>query len=296
MSRAITAETRIAGVVGHPVRHSLSPLIHNAWIEAAGLDAVYLAFAPGREGFSRFVEGLRGGVVLGLNVTIPFKEEALALADEADEAALRAGAANLLLFNQDGGIEASNTDGTGLILALAGAGFRADSDHIVVGGQGGGPLAGHAVVLGAGGAARAATIALLGAGVGQVAVINRTIERARNIAALDPRITVHGWDEAADVLAGAGAIINATSLGMIGQPPLELSLGAAPVTAIVMDMVYRPLRTELIKAAERRGHPTADGLAMLIGQAAPSFMRIFNASSGGVDVRALCEAALGERS
>ena len=295
MTWSISGATRIVGVVGHPVRHSLSPLIHNAWIEAAGLDAVYLAFEPGKDRFRQFVEGLRGGVVLGLNVTIPFKEQALMIADEADAAAHRAGAANLLLFSDDGRIKADNTDGRGVLLALAVAGFPTDASEFRTAGRGGGPLRGHAVVLGAGGAAKSATMTLLDAGVTQVRLVNRTVERARAISALDSRITAHAWTELADVLEGAGALINATSLGMIGQPPLEIPLERAPTTAIVMDMVYRPLRTELLKAAQARGNPTADGLEMLVGQAVPTFASIFGEFPPDLDVRGLCLTALGER-
>lgn len=281
MSAPITASTRIAGVVGHPVRHSLSPVIHNAWLQAAGVDAVYLAFAPTEQGFEALVGGLRGGVVIGLNVTIPFKEAAVALADRPTPQALRAGAANLLLFSPDGSIAADNTDGVGLLYALGQAGFASFS-----------PV----VVLGAGGAARGAVLSLLDAGAPSIRLVNRSIERAKAIAALDGRISVHGWDEAPQALDGVAAVINATSLGMTGQPPLELALDAAPPSAVVMDMVYKPLRTGLLEAAARRGHPTADGLSMLIGQAIPSFTAMFGqAPPADVDVRGLCERVLGER-
>jgi len=281
MNRQITAQTRIAGVVGAPVRHSLSPLIHNAWIQAAGLDAVYLAFAPDRDGFKRLVDGFRGGVVLGLNVTVPFKEEALALADRATDEAKASGAANLLLFHADGTVEAGATDGEGLLLALGGAGFD--------------PVGARVALIGAGGAARGAAAALLAAGAARIDVVNRTLERAQSVAALDPRVFAHGWGEAAAVLEGAHAVVNATTLGMEGQPPLELSLDAAPKSAVVMDMVYRPLKTKLLLAAEHRGHPVADGLSMLIGQAAPSFEAMFGRPPPqDVDVRALCERALAE--
>ena len=119
MSRTITGSTAVAGIVGHPVRHSVSPLLHNAWLDAAGLDGVYVPFAPGAEGFARLVEGFRGGAVRGINVTIPFKEAALAAADRASERARMAGAANLLLFDTDGTIVADNTDGLGLLAAFA---------------------------------------------------------------------------------------------------------------------------------------------------------------------------------
>ena len=280
MSPPISAETRIAGVVGHPVRHSLSPLIHNAWIAAAGLDAAYLAFAPPEDGFEALVLGLRGQVALGLNVTIPFKQRASALADQRSAAAERAGAANLLVFRPGGGIWADNTDGAGLLAALQEAGGHLTSSPVAV--------------LGAGGAARAAVLSLLDAGAASVRVINRSRERADAIAALDGRVCVLGWDEAAEALDGVAAVINATSLGMTGQPPLELSLDRAPPTAVVMDMVYRPLKTELLKAAEARGNPIADGLSMLIAQARPSFETLFGRQPpADVDVRALCEQALG---
>ena len=276
----ISAQTRIAGVIGHPVRHSLSPVIHNAWIKAAGLDAAYLAFAPSEAGFEALVTGLRGQVVLGLNITIPFKERAAALADRRTTAVERAGAANLLMFEADGSVAADNTDGIGLMGALAEAGGLATLSPVVV--------------LGAGGAARGAVLSLLDAGVSSIRLINRSRERAQAIAALDARVSAAGWDEAPFAMDGVAAVINATSLGMIGQPPLELSLERAPPTAVVMDMVYRPLRTELLKAAEARGHPTADGLSMLIAQARPSFEAFFGRPPPAeVDVRTLCEQALG---
>ena len=277
----ITAETRIAGVAGRPVRHSLSPVIHNAWIEAAGINAVYLAFAPQAGGFARLVEGLRGGVALGLNVTIPFKEDALAVAERATERARRAGAANLLSFNEDGGIIADNTDGAGLILALQGAGWR--------------PEAGPVVLLGAGGAARGAILALLEAGAPGVAVVNRTLERAQALCGVDPRVSAHGMDAPPPGLGEAGTLVNATSLGMTGQPPLQFDLDGLPETAVVMDMVYRPLETDLLRRARARTLRTADGLSMLIGQAVPSFETFFGRPPPeDADVRALCEAALGD--
>ena len=277
----IGGETRIAGVVGSPVRHSLSPLIHNAWIQAAGLDAVYLAFAPPADGFVRLVDGLRGGTVLGLNVTLPFKERALACADTASVAARAAGAANLLVFGEDGAVAADNTDGVGLLAALSQAGFR----------PGDAPVA----VLGAGGAARGAVLALLAAGVPEVRVVNRGLERAQAIAAANDGVVPFAWADVWEALSGVAAVVNATSLGMTGQPPLELPLDAAPAAAVVMDMVYKPLETGLLAMARAAGHPAADGLAMLIGQAEPSFTAMFGqAPPVSVDVRRLCEESLGE--
>jgi shikimate dehydrogenase len=276
----ITAQTRIAGVAGNPVRHSLSPIIHNAWIEATGLDAVYLAFEPPKDRFAEFVDGLRGGVVLGLNVTIPFKEEAAAFSDHASELVRRTGAANLLTFRPDGAVAADNTDGLALIHALERTDWRA----------GEGPV----VLLGAGGAARGAVASLLDAGVKRVRVVNRTPERAEALAELSEGVSAHGWTELPAVLEGATALINSTSLGMTGQPPLEPALETLPQDAVVIDMVYRPLRTALLQAAFERGNRIADGLDMLIGQAGPSFAAIFDLPAPGLEVRGLCERALKE--
>ena len=276
----VTAETRLVGVMGDPVRHSLSPIIHNAWIEAAGLDAVYTAFPVDSEHFADLVRGLAAGAALGLNVTIPYKEAAAGIADRRSPAVERAGAANVLVF-REGRILADNTDGVGLLSALNQAGFNPFS-----------PV----VVLGAGGAARGAVLSLLDAGVPSIRLINRSLDRAEAIAAGNPKITVHGWEGASRALDGVAAVINATSLGMTRQPRLDLSLDMAPPTAVVMDMVYRPLKTGLLRAAETRGNPTADGLSMLIAQARPSFEAFFGRPPPAeVDVRALCERALGAR-
>ena len=151
MNRTITGKTLVAGVAGAPVAHSLSPLIHNAWLEAAGIDGVYVAFTPPADGFAAFARGLAGGAIRGLNVTVPFKEVALDIATRASDRATRAGAANLLVFEPGGEIRADNTDGEGLIGALAAQapGWR--------------PGAGPVVILGAGGAARGAAAALIAA-------------------------------------------------------------------------------------------------------------------------------------
>jgi shikimate dehydrogenase len=278
----ITAATRVAGVIGRPVAHSLSPVIHNAWIAATGLDAVYLALNPSEDGLAPLLDGCRGGLVAGFNVTLPFKQKALALADRASERARRAGAANLLLFGADEAIAADNTDGLGLMAALG-----VQAPGFVVKDQ---PV----TVLGAGGAARGAAAALLGAGAAEVRLVNRTRRRADEIAdALGARIKVFGWDELAAAFDDAQALINSTSLGLEGGDPLDLSLDGLARTAVVMDMVYRPLRTPLLAAAQARGHVIVDGLEMLIGQARPSFEALFGRPPPAEpDVRALAERAL----
>ncbi|MBV9509595.1 MAG: shikimate dehydrogenase [Caulobacteraceae bacterium] len=283
MSARITGATCIAGVVGSPVRHSLSPLIHNAWLAAAGIDGVYVAFPAEPGGFKALVDGFRGGVVAGLNVTLPFKEEALALADRASARALAAGAANLLLFEADGAVRADNTDGLGLLAALA---LQAPGYDIAQR-----PV----VVFGAGGAARGAAAALLDAGSPQVRLVNRTRARAEAIAeALGERIEVFDWGASREALAGAGAVVNATRLGLEGGEPLAVSLDGLHHGAVVMDMVYKPLRTAFLARAEAQGFRAVDGLAMLIGQAEPSFNAFFGADPPvGVDVRGLALQALG---
>lgn len=284
MGHSFSGAAVVAGVVGAPVRHSLSPLIHNAWLAGAGIDGVYVPFAPEPSRFAAFVTGLRGGVVRGLNVTIPFKEEALALADQASARAKAAGAANLLIFEADGAILADNTDGLGLLAAFAEQAPGFD------------PAAAPVVILGAGGAARGAAAAFAAAGCPQVRVVNRTLARAEALAAdLDGPLAAFPLEGAAQAMEGAGAIVNATSAGLSGSAALDLPLEAAPATAIVMDMVYKPLRTELLARAQAAKLSTVDGLAMLIGQAAPAFDAFYGAPPPkDVDVRTLALAALGE--
>jgi shikimate dehydrogenase len=260
----LTATTRLAGVVGHPIGHSLSPVLHNAWIEAAGLDGAYLALSvlPGR--FAALVDGFRGGSLAGLNVTLPFKTDALAAADQASERALAAGAANLLVFRQDGTVAADNTDGEGLLYAFArqAPGFRPDR--------------GPAVLFGAGGAARGAAATFLAAGCPEVRIVNRTRARADALSkALGRPIRIFDLPDAAAALDGAAAVINASSagLGEAAAPPPDMT--AAPDHAVVMDMTYRPLRTAFLLAGAARGLATVDGLDMLIGQAMPAFEAFF---------------------
>jgi shikimate dehydrogenase len=283
MSRPpVTGATVVAGVAGSPVRHSLSPLIHNAWLDAAGLDGVYVPFAPPTDGFDAFVSGMRGGAVRGVNVTIPFKEQALACATSATPRARAAAAANLLIFEADGGVIADNTDGLGLLGA-----FAAQAPEFAVEAA---PIA----ILGAGGAARGAAAALLAAGCPEVRIVNRTFAKAEAIAeALTGSIVAFDLLDAGDALAGVGAVINATSAEMSGGAALDAPLDATPQTAVIMDMVYKPIETPFLRRARLLNRPTVDGLAMLIGQAAPSFEAFYGEPPPvGVHVRALALKAL----
>lgn len=284
MKPPITGRTVVAGVAGQPVEHSLSPLIHNTWLAAAGIDGVYVPFAPDADRFEVFVDGLRGGAIRGLNVTIPFKEVALSIADTVSERARKAAAANLLTFELDGRVTADNTDGVGLLGALAAQAPGFD------------PTAGPVAVLGAGGAARGAVAALLTAGTPQVRVINRTLAKAEAVAgAVGAGAVACPLDAADQALQGVTAVINATSAGLSGQPGLNVPLDVTPETAVVMDMVYKPLETPFLSEARRLGRRTVDGLEMLIRQAAPSFETFYGAvAPSEPDVRALALKALGQ--
>jgi shikimate dehydrogenase len=281
MSRTISGATLVAGIAGAPVRHSLSPRIHNAWLEAAGVDGVYVPFSPPSDDFVRFAEGLRGGAIRGLNVTLPFKEAALSIADEASERARLAGAANLVVFDEDGRITADNVDGLGLLAAFAAQSPGFD------------PKAGCAVIVGAGGAARGAAAAFVAAGAPEVRIVNRTLARAELVAgSLGRSVRAYALDAAPRAFEDVHAVINATSAGL-SDDQLDLPLEVAPENAVVMDMTYKPLVTPFLRRAKELGRPTVDGLEMLIRQAEPSFEAFFGrVPPKEVDVRALCIAAL----
>lgn len=271
-----------AGVVGNPIAHSLSPLIHGAWLKAAGIDGTYERVLIPLDAFAADIRRLQSDGLTGVNVTLPFKEEALALADAASDRAKLAGAANLLVFRPDGAIFADNTDGEGMLGAVAAQapGFDATAAPVVV--------------FGAGGAARGAVAALIGAGAPSVQVVNRTLARAEAIAAeLGPKVSAFGLDDATGAVADAGLIVNATSAGLAGQASFDFPLDYAPQGAVAMDMVYKPLVTPFLAQAANLGLATVDGLEMLIRQAVPSFAAFFGqAPDLSVDVRGLCLAAL----
>jgi shikimate dehydrogenase len=275
----VTAHTVVAGVAGAPVRHSLSPLIHNAWLKNAVIDGIYIPFSPPQDRFRAFAEGLRGGTVRGLNVTLPFKEQALELADQASDLAHSAGAANLLLFHDDGRIEARNTDGEGLLQALA---VQAPGYDV-----GSGPV----VVMGAGGAARGAVAALVQAGAVDIRVWNRSLHRAQALVDHIGSGSVKAYEKVDRALTDAACMINATSLGLGGGAGPDTPWRLARRGAVAMDMVYRPLHTAWLQEAETYGLIPVDGLEMLIRQAIPSFRAFFGADPPALDVRSLLMSA-----
>ena len=253
----------VAGVAGWPVGHSRSPRLHGHWLRRHGIDGLYAPFPVPPEAFATAVRGLAAAGLAGLNVTVPHKAAACALCDRLDGTAKRLGAANTLIFGPDGDIEGRNTDAYGFAEALkAGA----------PGAAGGGP----AIVLGAGGAARAVVLALRTLGYGPVRIANRTAAHAEAAAAaLGPGVETVPWRERAAALAGAALLVNATSLGMAGQPALDLPLDDLPPEATVSDIVYAPLETPLLAAARRHGCRTVDGLGMLLHQGRPGFRAWF---------------------
>ena len=271
----------LAGVCGFPIGHSKSPALFAHWFREHGIPGHYvpLRIAPGD--FAAVLRGLARAGFRGVNVTVPHKQAALALSDCASPAARAIGAANTLTFGHDGTIQADNSDAYGFI-----ANLRA-------GAPGWQPGCGPAVLLGAGGAARAAAHVLLEAGVPALRIANRTRDHAEELARhFDERIEIVDWSAREAALEGAGTVVNATSLGMLGKPPLDLRLDAAPRGALVTDMVYNPLVTPFLSGARLRGMPTVDGLGMLLHQARPGFRAWFGRDPEVTDaLRAACLAA-----
>jgi shikimate dehydrogenase len=258
----ISGKAKIAGVIGWPIGHSLSPALHGFWIGQHQLDAAYVPFAVRPEDFTRVVGLMPAQGLRGANVTLPHKEAAYLLCDERDEAAVATGAVNTLVF-EGGRVLGRNTDVFGFTEAL-----RED---------GVGDLSGKkAVVLGAGGAARAIVFALLSMGVARVVVVNRTIAKAQSLAVFfGAHVEAQAWENVSSCLADCDVLVNTTSLGMKGQPDLQLDLGTLKSDAVVSDIVYRPLETNLLQQAKARGHRIVGGLGMLLHQARPGFAAWF---------------------
>jgi shikimate dehydrogenase len=255
----ISGKARLAGVLGWPVSHSRSPRLHGFWLRQHGIDGAYLPLPVAPEHFADAVRALAKLGFQGANVTIPHKEAAFALCDEVDAVARRLGAVNTLVF-RNGRILGSNTDGFGFLESLAeqAPGWAAAD--------------GPAVLLGAGGAARAIAGTLLDQGCPALTIVNRDIGRAEALAeALGGPVAV----AAAPPLEGAALLVNSTSLGMAGQPPLLIDLAPLPPRAVVADAVYVPLETPLLAAARARGLRAVDGLGMLLHQGRPGFREWF---------------------
>jgi shikimate dehydrogenase len=251
---------RTAGLIGWPVSHSRSPMLHGWWLRTYRIPGAYVPMPvqPGR--LQAALRGLPALGFAGCNVTIPHKEEAARLVDRVDPVGQRVGAVNLIVVQPDASLSGFNTDGYGFIANLRDGkpGWRGDT--------------GPAVVLGAGGAARSVVVSLLDEGASEIRLANRTRERAGQLAAgFGSAVRVLDWADREAGLAGAALLVNTTDQGTIGQPPLELRLDDLPGEALVCDIVYNPLQTPLLIAAQARGNPTVNGLGMLLHQARPSF-------------------------
>jgi len=276
----MSEERKAVCIIAWPAGHSRSPLIHNYWIKQHNLDAEYRREAVPPEQLTDFIAHFRERGYIGGNVTVPHKQAVLALSDP-DERAKAVGAANCLWYEGDK-LRSTNTDVEG---------FLANLDATTPGWDRGLETA---AVLGAGGGARAVVFGLIQRNVGRIYVINRTAERAEALKKkFGARVHVAKWEETTGLLGGAGLLVNTTTLGMVGQPPLDINL-RCPASLVVADLVYAPLETGLLKLARERGLRTADGLGMLLHQAVRGFERWFGIKPEVTpELRALVEADLG---
>jgi len=272
-------KARAACLIGWPAAHSRSPLIHHYWLRTLGIEGGYNIEAVPPEGFAEFVLHLSSHGFVGANVTLPHKERALALSTP-DARARAVGAANTLWYD-NGELRSTNTDIEGFINNLDAAASGWDAAE-------------QALVLGAGGSSRAVVFGLIERGIKRVHLANRTIDRARALAdQFGASVHPVAWDAIGDLMPGAGLVVNTTSLGMHGQPALEIDLSRLPSHAVVADLVYVPLETALLTAARARGLKTADGLGMLLHQAVRGFELWFGQRPQVTpELRALVEADL----
>jgi shikimate dehydrogenase len=269
---------RRACIMGHPVAQSRSPMLHGYWLRTLGIDGAYERADVPPEDFPAFFRDLPGHGFVGGNITKPHKEAAFRLVDRREGAAVAIGAVNTVWF-ENGTLVGGNTDYLGY---LAHADDRAPGWDVA---------GGLAIVLGAGGAARGVVYGLRERGL-EVALINRTRARAEELARhFAPHVRVHGFDEVTRLLADAALLTNTTALGALGQPPLKIDLTPLKADAVVYDINYVPLETELMKAAAKRGLRTVDGLGMLLHQAVPAFAKWFGVvPKVTAELRALLEA------
>lgn len=258
------AKIPLAGVIGSPIAHSKSPALHTHWLKSLGIAGHYVPLDVAQDDLENVVRTLPKMGFVGANVTVPYKEQVMSMADLVTDRAALIGSANTLIFRKDGKIHADNTDGYGFIQNLR---QKAPDWN---------PKAGPAAVLGAGGAARAVIAALLDAGVPEILLSNRTKPRAEQLRAdFGQRLTVVDWVQAGNMLEEATTVVNTTSLGMVGKPALRVPLDGLQKGALVTDLVYAPLVTDFLNSANQAGCITVDGLGMLLHQAVPAFERWF---------------------
>ena len=272
----------LAGVMGWPVMHSRSPLLHNYWFEKYQLTGRYVPLAIEPKGLATALRALHPLGFAGCNLTIPHKQAAIELVDEVDEVAAKIGAISCVVVRPDGSLAGSNNDCYGFIhnIRQEQPAWRADA----------GPVA----VIGAGGGSRAVCYALTQAGVREIRLINRTFARARAMAdKFGAPVTALSWDERAEALAGTTMVVNTTNQGMAGQPALDLRLDRLPLSAVAADLIYIPRETPFLAAARERGNRTVNGLGMLLHQARPAWQAWFGIEPAVTpELRALLENSL----
>lgn len=253
-----------AGVVGFPVKHSLSPALHRYWLKQYGITGSYDHYEVAPAGIADFIGGLAAGGFAGVNVTIPHKEDVARLVHRRDDIANAVGAVNLVVVEDDGTLTGRSTDGYGFVENLKVQAPQCELDGARV------------LVLGAGGAAKSILHALNLEGA-QLMLTNRTLARAEDLARVIGGVQVIPWEDRNRALAGTTLLVNTTSLGMDGQPTLDVDLESMPTGGAVADCVYAPLETELLRRGAARGLAAVDGLGMLIHQARPAFRAWFGA-------------------
>jgi len=271
-----TSTIPVAAVIGHPVNHSRSPRMHNFWLAHFGLEGYYIPLDIDPKKFERSIRNLPELGLVGANITIPYKEKVLKIADKISDRAALVGAANTLTFLQNGGIYADNTDGYGFLQNIKSK-YKDWSAR-----------EGISVVFGAGGASRAILAALIEDGASDIILANRTRSRADQLRSdFGAKIKVVEWMKIQNYLSEASTIVNTTSLGMVGKTDLPIPLSALKKNTLVTDIVYTPIETHLLATAAKMGCRTVDGLGMLIHQAIPGFERWFGIKPG--DSQALRE-------
>jgi shikimate dehydrogenase len=277
----MSTESKLAAVIGWPVRQSVSPVLHSHWLRQHGIKGAYVALPIEPANFGRCVATLPLMGFAGASVTVPHKEAAFALVSSLDEDSRTTGAVNTLVFKDDG-VAGMNTDVRGFAASVSET-MGADAAR-----------KGPATVLGAGGAARAIVLALQRAGSPEIRIVNRTPSRSEALArSAGGAVKSLAWGDWKAALSDAGLLVNTTSLGMTGKPPLEIALDHLPQHAAVADIVYNPLETDLLRTAKARGHRTMDGLGMLMHQAVPAFAAWFGVTPKVTpELRAELERAL----
>jgi shikimate dehydrogenase len=272
----------LAGVMGQPVMHSRSPMLHNFWFAQQGMAGSYVPLAIAPEGLAAALRALLPLGFSGCNLTIPHKQEAMKIVDEVDAAARKIGAISCVTVRADGTLLGSNNDAFGFIRNVREAqpAWRADA----------GPI----VVVGAGGGSRAVCYGLMLEGAKEIRLVNRNYERAQGIAQdFGSPIKAYPWEQRHDLLEGAAMVVNTTSQGMVGQTPLDIQLDKLPTSALAADIVYIPLETPFLAAARLRGNPTANGLGMLLHQGPLAWKAWFGIEPAVTpELRALVEKSL----